>query len=139
MKKAKKPIENTILLIVGAMFGFAAATFFATINTNSTIVWITAMAIFTMAISLFIDFIIQPEQIFGFYGRFLEKWVKHERNPLKVLYKPLGGCLYCMNIWVALAVFIATKTSISISWIWFIPMAALSHVMLAIMERKVNA
>jgi hypothetical protein len=44
-----------------------------------------------------------------------------------------------MNIWVALAVFIATKTSISISWIWFIPMAALSHVMLAIMERKVNA
>jgi hypothetical protein len=139
MKKAKKPIENTILLIIGAMFGFAAATFFATINTNSTIVWITAMATFTMAISLFIDFIIQPEQIFGFYGRFLEKWVKHERNPLKVLYKPLGGCLYCMNIWVALAVFIATKTSIPISWVWFIPMAALSHVMLAIMERKVNA
>lgn len=139
MKKTQKPIENTILLIVGAMFGFAAATFFATINTNSTIVWIVAMAIFTMAISLFIDFIIQPNQIFGFYGRFLETWVKHDRNILKVLYKPLGGCLYCMNIWVALAVFIATKSSISISWMWFIPMAALSHVFLAIMERKVNA
>jgi hypothetical protein len=139
MKKAKKPIENTMLLIVGAMFGFAAATFFTTINTNSTIVWIVAMATFTMAISLFIDFIIQPGQIFAIYGRFLESWVKHERNPLKVLYKPMGGCLYCMNIWVALAVFIVTKTSISISWWWFIPMAALSHVFLAIMERKVNA
>jgi hypothetical protein len=139
MKKAKKPIQNTIFIIVGAMFGFSAATFFTTINSNSTIVWIGAMAIFTMAISLFIDFIIQPNQIFGFYGRFLETWVKHDRNPLKVFYKPLGGCLYCMNIWVALAVFVVTKQSISMSWWWFIPMAALSHVILAITERKVNA
>ena len=136
--KIVNSINTTFLVGIGIMIGFMVANLI-TIPTQFTMVsWAAIIAITAAMISIFIDFVIQPGQIFGFWTKFLN-WFNHPKNPFRSMYKPLGGCLYCMNVWVTFASFILAKNGIGMSWWYLIPTAAISHVVLAIMERKVNA
>lgn len=136
--KIVNSINTTFLVGIGIMIGFMVGNLI-TIPTEFTMVsWAAIVAITAAMVSIFIDFVIQPGQIFSFWTKFLN-WFNHPKNPFRSMYKPLGGCLYCMNVWVTFASFIFAKNGIGMSWWYLIPTAAISHVVLAIMERKVNA
>jgi hypothetical protein len=136
--KIVNSINTTFLVGIGIMIGFMIANLI-TIPTQFTMVsWAAIVAITAAMVSIFIDFVIQPGHIFGFWSRFLDS-MNNPKNPFRAMAKPLGGCLYCMNVWVTFGTFILTKQGIGMSWWYLIPTAAISHVVLAIMERKVNA
>lgn len=135
--KVKDSINQFGFISIGFLFGFAVA-----ILTGQTAGPVfTGVAVGTAAglITIFVDFIIQPEQIFGFWTTKVLAWLKKDRNLLRVLVKPLGGCLYCMNVWITLAVFAYSLPFTGFSWPVFVAIVAVSHVVLAIVERKVNS
>ena len=135
--KIVNSINNTFLIVIGILIGFMVANLI-TVPTQFTMVsWAAIIGIMAAMISIFIDFLIQPGEIFGFWTRVLT-YMNNPKNPFRALTKPLGGCLYCMNVWVTLASFMLCKGGIGMSWWYFIPTAAIGHVVLAIMERKVN-
>jgi hypothetical protein len=135
--KVKESINQFGFISIGFLFGFAVAIL--TGQTAGPVFTAVAVGTSSALISIFVDFIIQPEQIFGFWTTKVLKWIKHERNLLRVLAKPLGGCLYCMNVWLTLAVFIYSKPFTGFSWPVFFAVVSISHVVLAIVERKVNS
>jgi len=135
--KIKDSINQIGFLAIGFMFGFAVA-----ILTNRTSdPFFVGVSVGTAAalITIFVDFIIQPEQIFGFWTTKVLAWLKKDRNLFRFMSKPLGGCLYCMNVWLTLAVFIYSKPFTGFSWPVFFAIVGVSHVAVALIERKVNS
>jgi hypothetical protein len=137
MKNVKNSINQFLFITIGAMFGFTIGKMVGGGFDKPTMMLMVGVS--SAFISIFIDFLIQPEQIFGFWGRGLEWFKSLKPNPFKFMAKPLGGCMYCMNVWVTFFVFLATRGETNIGWWWFILVASISHVTLAITERNVNA
>lgn len=123
--------------LFGILVGAGLSMLFGGDEMNG-VMYCGAIGIGAGLMSIFIDFLIQPGQIFGFWTKFLERVVNHRMNPLKALYKPLGGCLYCMNVWVAFAMFGVVYQFTDIHWLFILPTAAVSHVVVSIVEPIVN-
>lgn len=138
MNKIINSINNTFLITVGIIIGFSATVFIKTANEFTMVTWSVIIAFMAALISIFIDFLIQPGEIFGFWFKFL-KWMNTPKNPFRALVKPLGACMYCMNVWVTWSLFTFATIAIGISWWYFLPTAAIAHSVLAIVERKVNS
>jgi len=82
-------------------------------------------------LSFLLDFCFREGNIFAFWIRFLNKYFyKNKKNPFSFLYKPLGACTICMNIYVANFVFLFYWFFWPISWIWFFPAMLASHFIL---------
>jgi hypothetical protein len=131
-------VNNTFFIFIGMFIGFAATFFIKTAEEFTMVTWAVIIAVMSSLISIFIDFLIQPGEIFGFWFRVL-KYMDNVKNPFRALVKPLGACMYCMNVWVTFASFIMCKGHFGMSWWLLIPTAAISHAALAIIERKVNS
>jgi hypothetical protein len=136
MKNVKQSFNQIIYLVIGTMFGYSIASLINSGFNKPSFMIMVGVA--SAMISLFIDFLIQPEQIFGFWGRGLEWFKSLKHNPFKFIAKPLGSCIFCMNVWVTLAVFLLTKPITGIGWLWFILVASISHIALAVGERNIN-
>jgi hypothetical protein len=136
LKKVKDSINQIGFISIGSLFGYSVAVM--TGSESGPIFESVAVGVAAGLISIFIDFIIQPNQIFGFWSTKVLEWLKKDRNLLRVFAKPLGACLYCMNVWVTLVVFIYANRFLNFEWPVFFAIVAISHVSVAIIERKIN-
>ena len=82
---------------------------------------------FTACFSLFLDYCMLPEEIFGKYRLWLHRILINKWRPLV---KPLGACVICMNVWIGFLSFAFTGLSI----IWLIPYISVSYVFLQIIS-----
>lgn len=59
---------------------------------------------------LFVDFITTPGQIFGFYYTYIvESCIDSNNKYINYIIKPLGGCVYCTNVWLTFLICLLTK------------------------------
>jgi hypothetical protein len=137
ISKVKDSVNQFGFISIGFMFGFAVAIL--TGETSGPVFTGVVVGSAAGLISIFVDFLIQPEQIFGFWSTKVLAWLKKDRNLFRFMAKPLGGCLYCMNVWLTLVVFIWSKPYTGFSWPVFLAVVSVSHVVLALTERKVNS
>lgn len=138
MEKIRKILNEFTGYGLGIMTGLGLAIFTEHGEMFNDAMVAGLVGIVAGALTIYIDFIIQPGQIFGFWTKFLDGVVKHPKNPLAFLYKPMGGCLYCMNTWVAFGVYSLVWYNIGLTW-WFVfPCAAIAHVTVSILEPIVN-
>jgi hypothetical protein len=85
--------------------------------------------------TFFLEFCYRPGNIFGWYMDFLEKQFRDNvKNPFRFLYKPLGGCAYCQNTWVAIAFFCVLAVYFSVSWWLILPTIFMAHLFLTILD-----
>jgi hypothetical protein len=85
--------------------------------------------------SFFLQFCYRPGNIFGGYMNWLEKnLMDNEKSPFRTLFKPLGGCAYCQNIWVSIFMFIMTTFIVDISWWLLIPSLMMAHFFLTLLD-----
>lgn len=139
ISKLMKTIGNSFFLIIGAIIGFLSSYLINGSIAHPTIFWSVSVGVAAGLVSYFIDFLIGPDQIFGFWGRFVDRLMADEKNIFRFLAKPLGGCIFCMNVWVCVAIFILSMDTTGLSGWYFVPVAAISHIVLAITDRKLNA
>lgn len=138
MEKIRKILNEFTGYGLGIMTGLGLAIFTEHGEMFKSVMLAGLVGIGAGAMTIFIDFIIQPGQIFGFWTWFLEKVMNHPKNPFRFLYKPMGGCLYCMNTWVAFAMFGLTAYHTGLTLWLIIPTAAIAHVAVSIFEPIVN-
>lgn len=113
---------------------------------------ITICSIFGLFLALFsyfLDFCFWRGNIFGFWLPFVAKHILKRKNPLKYqyiakisdkkereglyldevgesgLFKVLGGCIICLNVWIGFATFILIHILLGISF-WYMPVYLLS-------------
>ncbi|MFM9142965.1 MAG: hypothetical protein ACKOPP_03095 [Bacteroidota bacterium] len=66
---------------------------------------------------------------------FLEKHFRdNTKNPFGFLFKPLGGCAYCQNSWIAIGYFVVLAIYFSLSWWLLIPSIVLAHLFLTVLD-----
>lgn len=138
MEKIRKILNELTGFGMGIMTGLGLAIFTEHGDMFKQVMLAGLVGIGAGAMTIFIDFIIQPGQIFGFWTWFLERVVNHPKNPLKFLYKPMGGCLYCMNTWVAFGIYTLAALNTGLTWWLILPSAAIAHVAVSILEPIVN-
>lgn len=66
------------------------------------VVWFVFWAASVAAFSSFLGFCMQPGNIFSFWGYHVHRL--HEKRYWVA--KPLGACVYCMNVWIGFACFL---------------------------------
>ncbi len=86
--------------------------------------------------SFFLDFCFREGNIFAGWIRFLNRYFyENKKNPFRFLYKPLGGCLYCSNVWVSLGFFFLYWAIQGISFLWLVPILFFSHLILFFLSK----
>ena len=83
---------------------------------------------FTACFSCFLDYCMLPEEIFGRYRPWLHRIFV---NKWRIMVKPLGDCMICMNGWFAIGTFFLTGLPL----ILLIPYISVSYVFLQIISR----
>jgi len=131
-----KLLNATTAFLFGIFTGLAASFVFNNEGRFDQVYLIAFIAIASAMISIFIDFLIAPKQIFGFWSNVLKRI---EASPFKVLAKPLGTCIYCQNVYVYSACFFAVYFNTTLSLWLFIGGAACSHVALAFLDKQLNS
>lgn len=138
MEKIRKTLNELTGFGLGIMAGLGLAIFTEHGDLFKTVMTAAFIGIGAGAMTIFVDFIIQPGQIFGFWTKFLNNVMNHPKNPLRFLYKPMGGCLFCMNVWIAFGIYALAVSHIGLTWWLILPSAAIAHVTVAILEPIVN-
>lgn len=138
MEKIRKILNEFTGYGLGIMTGLGLAIFTEHGEMFQSVMLAGLVGIAAGAMTIFIDFVIQPGQIFGFWTMFLDRVIKHPKNPFAFLYKPMGGCLYCMNTWVAFAMYCLVSYNIGLTMWLILPCAAIAHVTVSILEPIVN-
>jgi hypothetical protein len=131
-----KKIESIMSFFSGIIVGAMVTVFMASTALLNGVYTIAFVGIAAALMTIFIDYLISPKQIFGFWQNALKAI---ENSPFKPLAKPLGTCIYCMNVYVYTACFVVLYIHTKSSWWYFIPGASLSHVALAYIDRKINS
>ncbi len=93
------------------------------------------------ACSFFLGFCFNEGNIFANYYLFIDRYFNPEniRHPLTVLFKPLGGCLFCMNVWIGFICWGITAELFNVSfWIFALPSGFFAHISLMIAEKYLN-
>ena len=85
--------------------------------------------------SFFLEFCYQEGNIFGWWLKYLDTKVRdNKRHLLHPFYKPLGGCIYCHNIWIAIGYFMVGHFYFGVSWWMFLPVLLFSHLALTVLD-----
>jgi len=128
--------ERLLLIGSGAVFGFLLSLFFSgSAEFLKPFFVALLLAVVSSLASFFLEFCFREGNIFDFWIKFLNRYFyENEKNLLlKFLYKPLGGCALCFNIWLSttffFVYFFAFGASISFLW-WLLPSLFLSHLFL---------
>lgn len=138
LTKIISTVDRIAIFSTGIIAGFCFSTFACDPGKFQGAAIGLIVAAVGMAVTMFVDYLISPGQIFGFWQKVLN-WMNSPKNLLFVLYKPMGGCLYCMNVWSTLAVFLAARSWHELSFWYLIGILPASHILLAIIEKKVNS
>jgi hypothetical protein len=138
MEKIRKILNEMTGFILGGFAGLGISAIAEHGPIFDSIILASIIGIGAGAMTIFIDFIIQPGQIFGFWTWFLERVMNNPKNPFRFLYKPMGGCLYCMNTWVAFAIYALAVYHTGLTLWLILPSAAIAHVTVSILEPIVN-
>lgn len=90
--------------------------------------------------SIFLQFAYEEGNIFHFWIRFLDKYFSEDypKNPVKFLYNPLGGCMYCQNMWIGLLFFSVCASEGMVSWWLFLPCLFFTHLSLSIIQKHLD-
>lgn len=131
-----KKIESVMSFFSGIIVGAMITVFMASTSVLNDIYIVAFTGIAAALVTIFIDYLIAPKQIFGFWQNVLKAI---ENSPFKPLAKPLGNCIFCMNVYVYTACFVVLYIYTESSWWYFIPGASMSHVALAYIDRKINS
>jgi hypothetical protein len=132
-------INNTFFGLIGFIFGILTS-FFLQENEFLRPLFIAVFAgVGSALITFFFDFITAPGQIFGFYSRFVESLHKSEIKFFQILSKPVGGCIFCANVWFTFVTFLICRYHFGLSFWFLIPAAAISHVFLAYLDKNLNS
>jgi hypothetical protein len=131
-----KKLETTLSFFSGICVGALVTIFMASTSFLETAYFVSFTAVAAALVTIFIDYLIAPNQIFGFWQNVLKAI---EKTLFKPLAKPLGNCIFCMNVYVYTACFVVLYIYTESSWWYFIPGASLSHVALAYIDRKINS
>lgn len=124
-----------LFFVAGFLIG-AEIFFLLDVGTGSSIFKIFSIAVLGSLLSFFLEFCFRPGAIFGRYIDFLEKYFRdNPKNPFGFLYSPLGGCVFCMNVWISSFIFLFTWISFDLSWIYYLPSVLLSHLFLSFLDR----
>lgn len=96
---------------------------------------IVFLGIFSAMNSFFLEFCYQEGNIFGWWIDYLNAHVRdNKKHLLHPFYKPLGGCVYCQNIWIAMSYFLVTHFAFGVSWWLFFPVIMFSHFTLSLLD-----
>jgi hypothetical protein len=131
-----KKLEIPISIFSGICVGAILTAFLSSTTMLQEVYMVAFTAIAASLVTIFIDYLIAPKQIFGFWQNVLKAI---SESPFKSLAKPLGTCIFCMNVYVYAACFVVLYIYTESSWWYFIPGASLSHVALAYIDRKINS
>lgn len=132
-------INNTFFVLVGFIFGILT-TFFIEQNDFLRPLFIACFAgVGSALITFFFDFVTAPGQIFGFYSDFVKSLQNSRIKFFQILSKPVGGCIFCANVWFTLFTFLICRFHFGLSFWLLIPAAALSHVFLAYLDKNLNS
>jgi hypothetical protein len=136
MTPEPKNVTSELLFFLAGFLVGAEIFFLIDVGTDSTIFKIFAVAGIGSLLSFFLEFTFRPGAIFGRYIDFLEKYFRdNPKNPVGFLYSPLGGCVFCMNVWLSSLLFVFTSISFDLSFLYFIPAVLISHLFLAFLDR----
>lgn len=123
------------LVLLGVIIGVVLGSFFNDFSFYMPFILAVLSGAVAAGCSTFLDFSFNEGNIFGGYYRFIETYLNpdNNKNPLSFLHKPLGGCLFCMNIWISLVCWYITALNFNVDfWIYVLPTSFFSHVFLTI-------
>lgn len=136
MKNEPKNATSEFLFFIAGLLVGSEVFFLLDVEIGSPIFKIFAIAIFGSLLSFFLEFCFRPGSIFGRYVDFLEKYFRdNPKNPFGFLYSPLGGCIFCMNVWLSSFLFLYTAISFDLSIFYYLPSVLLSHLFLSFLDR----
>jgi len=117
--------------ICGVIVG-ALANVPAYLEVGIQIVFVGVMAALC---SFFLEFCYRPGNVFGWYMDILEKYFRdNTKNPFGWMYKPMGGCAYCQNTWIAIAFHSVLAVYFGLSWWLILPSIFMAHLFLTILD-----
>ena len=133
----KAILKQGSLVLLGVFLGLTSVFFVKDFSFFQPFFECLFVALIAALTSFFLDFAFREGNIFAFWIRFLNKYFyENEKNPFKYLYQPLGGCLFCMNIWVAQFFMIVYAWQFGLVFLWFfIPVGVLAHLFLNILSK----
>ncbi len=131
-----KKSEFVLGMLMGMAISVLASMFILHNPIFQEISFVVLCSVAAAIVTIFIDYLIAPKQIFGFWQNVLKKI---SESPYKTLAKPLGTCIYCMNVYVLFACYLLLWFKMDISWWYFIPAAGLSHISLALIDKNINS
>ena len=91
---------------------------------------------FTVCLSLFLDYMMEEDELLDFWRPFINKKFGTGRFPR--LTKPLGDCVVCMNGWLSVVSFFVVVVFFSVPVWWLVPYICLSYVLLRIFYNLTN-
>ncbi len=128
------------LCLLGVVIGLVAGGFLNDFAFYTPFILSVLSGAVAAGCSTFLDFSFNEGNIFAGYYRFIEANLNPEnaKNPLTFLHKPFGGCLFCMNIWVALGCWGAAALLFDVAfWVYVLPSTFFSHVFLTISAKYI--
>jgi len=131
-----KKLEIPISIFSGICIGAILTAVLSSTSMLQEVYMVAFTSIAAALVTIFVDYLISPNQIFGFWQNALKAI---ENSPFKPFAKPLGNCIFCMNVYVYTACFVVLYIYTESSWWYYIPGASLSHVALAYIDRKINS
>lgn len=130
---------TVIFTILGLISGFGIGMIFKNVSPFIPFLTSVCVSLTGATLSFFLDFSFNEGNIFAFWFRFLNKYFyQNKKNPFSFLYSPLGGCLFCMNIWVTTVIFAFTFYFFGLNWVWWIPATCLSHFILNLFAKYLH-
>jgi len=132
MEKKKEPwVHYMATFICGVIVG-ALANVPTYLEVGIQIVFVGVMAALC---TFFLEFCYRPGNIFGWYMDWMDRNLRDNvKNPFRILYKPLGGCAYCQNTWIAIAFHSVLAVYFGLSWWLILPSIFMAHLFLTILD-----
>ena len=133
-------MKDVSLCLLGVLIGLVAGGFLNDLNFYTPFMLSILSGAVAAACSTFLDFSFNEGNIFSSYYRLIETHLnpEHNRHPFILLFKPLGGCLFCMNIWVAAICWSFSAFVFGVEfWVYLLPSIFFSHVFLTISSKYI--
>lgn len=132
--KTNKEAPGLMFFIFGIVLGVGLSLVFEV--EDPSLGHAVGIALFGSSLSFFLEFCFRPGAIFSFWTRFIEKNFRdNPKNPFGFLFNPLGGCIYCMNIWITLFIFVAFAFFLATPLLFLLPSLLVSHLVLNVFDR----
>jgi len=124
-------IKYIFSALAGLLVGIIASFFIKDFSFFKPFFEVLLIASVGSLASFFLDFAFREGNIFAFWIRFLNRYFhENKKNPFRLLYKPLGACAFCLNIWLTIGVFFSYYCLNGISIFWLLPATFFSHLII---------